>query len=335
MSAGDELKSLSPITHETVISQTVSANECSEAQIWNSKRVTDNIMTPRQRAVALCDDVVWWHRAFGSPVTTKDIFSRNRVKWISAVRGDCIRRIRDKLKWSFPRIGNLFGLDHTTCLHHVHMSGVSRISASLTRESARALARNLRQKLMEEDDIRWAVIPSHPYYSVSDNGLVRFDKSGNIRLFEIHPNGYAHVSFAKGGRECPSVHKLVMEAFIGDRPEGMQVCHIDGNKLNNRLKNLRYGTAKDNAQDRDLHGNTCRGVKNGNAKIKDASLITEIRARYASGGISQYEIAHMLGISQAQINNIVLNKQHRAMLKEAGGQTNERTTHELAENVER
>lgn len=42
------------------------------------------------------------------------------------------------------------------------------------------------------------------------------------------------------------VHKLVAEYFIGPRPEGYVIDHIDGNYLNNRVDNLRYCTPKDN-----------------------------------------------------------------------------------------
>jgi HNH endonuclease len=50
------------------------------------------------------------------------------------------------------------------------------------------------------------------------------------------------------------VHKLVAEAFIGDCPPGMEVCHGDGNYLNNRASNLSYGTHSQNMQDMVRHG---------------------------------------------------------------------------------
>lgn len=42
------------------------------------------------------------------------------------------------------------------------------------------------------------------------------------------------------------VHKLVAEMFIGPRPQGYVIDHIDGNYLNNRVDNLRYCTRKEN-----------------------------------------------------------------------------------------
>lgn len=272
------------------------------------------VKTPRQKAMDLCEEVVWWHRALGSPVQLADVMSDSRLHWVCAVRGDCVRRIRSAFAWSYPRLGNFFGLDHTTCVYHVHQGRNGSLRSALSSEENRAMIAAMIDRLKAEPSVNWAVIPSHPRYSVSDNGLIRFDKTGYVRKWQRGENRYAFITFAgQGGKPASfrSVHSLILEAFHGPRPEGMQVCHIDGDRFNNRLSNLRYGTAKDNADDRFFHGNTCAGIKNGNAKIIDQSVIDGIRAEYASGKTTQYALAAKHDISQAQINNIVLNKQHK------------------------
>lgn len=45
------------------------------------------------------------------------------------------------------------------------------------------------------------------------------------------------------------VHNLVLEAFVGPRPPGMECRHLDSNKLNNRLYNICWGTKSQNALD--------------------------------------------------------------------------------------
>lgn len=50
------------------------------------------------------------------------------------------------------------------------------------------------------------------------------------------------------------IHALVLTAFVGPKPEGMECCHIDGNPLNNHVSNLRWGTHSDNMQDSIRHG---------------------------------------------------------------------------------
>src|SRR5699024_9822191 len=57
------------------------------------------------------------------------------------------------------------------------------------------------------------------------------------------------------------VHSLVAESFIGARPEGMEVCHSDGNKTNNHVANLRFGTSSDNELDKVRHGTHHEAVK--------------------------------------------------------------------------
>lgn len=47
---------------------------------------------------------------------------------------------------------------------------------------------------------------------------------------------------------------MVAESWYGERPEGMQVRHLDGNALNNAPANLVWGTISENNLDRVVHG---------------------------------------------------------------------------------
>ena len=59
-----------------------------------------------------------------------------------------------------------------------------------------------------------------------------------------------HLSVVLGhGEAGRQVHELVMSTFIGPRPEGMDICHADGDPTNNRLSNLRYDTRSNNNLD--------------------------------------------------------------------------------------
>jgi len=61
-----------------------------------------------------------------------------------------------------------------------------------------------------------------------------------------------------------SIHRLVLETFIGKRPKGMVCRHLDGNSCNNKLSNLKWGTQKENIADAFKHGrlNSMKGNKN-------------------------------------------------------------------------
>ena len=93
------------------------------------------------------------------------------------------------------------------------------------------------------------------YYEVSDQGRVRRIAGGRGSKRGIKKNtvinGRAVVSLNRPGEQVTTfVHCLVMEAFVGPRPAGMECCHNDGNSLNNWLDNLRWDTPRANAHDR-------------------------------------------------------------------------------------
>ena len=79
------------------------------------------------------------------------------------------------------------------------------------------------------------------------------------------------------------VHVLVLETFVGPCPPGMQCRHLDGNRQNNRRKNLVWGTHAENEADRVRHGNLLRGSRHGMSKITEAD-ISEIRRLRREGG---------------------------------------------------
>jgi hypothetical protein len=70
------------------------------------------------------------------------------------------------------------------------------------------------------------------------------------------------------------VHRLVAETFIPNPQNKPQVNHIDGNKLNNKVDNLEWATAKENTQHsiKKLNNKT-HGEYNGNSKLKENDII--------------------------------------------------------------
>lgn len=109
-------------------------------------------------------------------------------------------------------------------------------------------------------------------YEVSDQGDVRSItrrvpygrhpgmtyKGRTLKKF-MNKNGYFAVKLAfAGATRTTYVHEIVLKAFVGERPltdERGEIRHLDGNKTNNSLGNLRYGTISENAQDRIRHRN--------------------------------------------------------------------------------
>lgn len=110
-------------------------------------------------------------------------------------------------------------------------------------------------------DQRWREIPGYSRYEVSDRGEVRswIPWRGTPLPRAVRPSrdsgGYPQVSlWGDAGRQSFGVHRLVMRAFVGRRPEGKEIRHLDGNPLNCSLSNLQYGTRSENQYDRVRHG---------------------------------------------------------------------------------
>lgn len=89
---------------------------------------------------------------------------------------------------------------------------------------------------------------------------------------DLNSHGYLRVRLTvNGNRKVYLVHKLVVEKYLGPRPTPQhEVCHLDGNKQNNNVSNLRWGTRKENAADRTKHGN-CKASQNGKRSAKKTS----------------------------------------------------------------
>lgn len=114
------------------------------------------------------------------------------------------------------------------------------------------------------------VVGYEGYYEVSNIGRVRSttrldnrgrQKTGRVLRAGIAANGYLLVSLWRDGvASSRTVHSLVAEAFIGPRPQGMDVCHADGDRLNPVVTNLRYDTRAANLADARVHG-TLSGLR--------------------------------------------------------------------------
>lgn len=103
----------------------------------------------------------------------------------------------------------------------------------------------------------WRPVVGAPDYEVSNLGRVRSLKFGKVRVLRpcVNAAGYHnHTLFVDKRPVFTTAHVLVMAAFVRPRPDGLEVCHWDGNPANNALSNLRYDTPQGNAQDRKRHG---------------------------------------------------------------------------------
>lgn len=119
---------------------------------------------------------------------------------------------------------------------------------------------------MSDEDWR-PVVKFEGLYEVSDRGRVRsvdrviphrkygqMNARGQVLRLRQHPDGHLRVNLSKSSAVLTRwVHVLVLEAFVGPCPAGMEGCHFDGDPTNNALANLRWDTREGNWHDRKRH----------------------------------------------------------------------------------
>lgn len=125
------------------------------------------------------------------------------------------------------------------------------------------------------------------------------------------PNRWGHLSvnLHRGGVKTRRyIHRLVLEAFVGPRPEGLVCCHWDGDPSNNRLDNLRWDTHRANGADAIRHGRRKFGEAAG-SKLTEREIL-EIRRKYAEG-VRKSLLAAEYGVTGPQVSNIVTRRAWR------------------------
>lgn len=161
--------------------------------------------------------------------------------------------------------------------------------------------------LMAEE---WRSVPGYAgRYEVSNLGRVRsLPNSRRRTTLVLKPasakrGGYPVVNLTTSGSQQRVwfVHRLVALAFLGPCPDGMEVCHNDGDTSNAALSNLRYDTPVGNQADRLAHGTSNRGSANGLA------VLTEEQARTLKEVLaikSIADVARETGVNYSTLRNI-------------------------------
>lgn len=149
----------------------------------------------------------------------------------------------------------------------------------------------------------WLPIPGYEPYMASNFGRIKGTK---VLTPVLTQHGYHQVSLCVSGKKFSRfVHRLVAGAFIGPQPTPEHdVLHWDGDKTNNDLANLRWGTPLENNKDQERHGTRIKGSDHPNAKL-DEGRVQAIRDLWHHGTLDQKAIAENFGVTRRTVNNIV------------------------------
>lgn len=170
----------------------------------------------------------------------------------------------------------------------------------------------------------WKPVPNFEgYFEVSNQGRVRTVerkvrfvskrgceswrvKARKIISQQLINSGYMVVHLQKDGvRHAKTVHSVVAMAFLGERPCGLDVCHNNGVKTDNRSVNIRYDTRRNNHADKVLHGTVYAGATQAKITAKDAAIIRKIANDNLMG---KKELAAMYGVTSETIRRVLKNE---------------------------
>jgi len=164
--------------------------------------------------------------------------------------------------------------------------------------------------------VEFRPIPGFPGYQVGSDGSIRscrVPKSGVLRetwkVLKPAPDpqtGYRRVSLRRDGKTIRKyVHSVVLETFTVPRPPGMECCHNDGDRSNNRLENLRWDTASANQTDRVEHGTSNRGSRQGQSRLTEEEIPEIFALRREIPNVTMEDLAIYFGVSKSAIANVL------------------------------
>lgn len=157
------------------------------------------------------------------------------------------------------------------------------------------------------DKITW-IKGYEGHYSINENGDVLSHKYGYSKPIKrfVNNGGYEYYTLSKANKQKAIViHKLVATTFIGERPNNMQINHIDGNKFNNHVSNLEYISASENikhAYKNGLMTNVYKGLSE-----KNSRELIDVQTGIFYNSIK--EASELLNINYSRLINMVSGSQ--------------------------
>lgn len=167
----------------------------------------------------------------------------------------------------------------------------------------------------------WRDVPGYEgWYQVSSAGRVRRIKNarathpGKILRPAPNPKGYQMVKLFKGSSASAKtipVHTLVAAAFLGPRPDGLEINHKDCIKAHNIPENLEYVTTKQNIHHAIKNGMHVlpdnMGSKNGMAKLNE-DIVRYLRKQGRSNMSEYQRLGDMFGVTAECVRRTIAGK---------------------------
>jgi hypothetical protein len=166
------------------------------------------------------------------------------------------------------------------------------------------------------DEFKQCVSP-YSRYEVNKNGVIRNFLTKQIKKSRQNTQGYLRISLVNDLVEngiykvnVVTVHKIVILNYIGEAPSNKHtIDHINGNKIDNTLNNLRWATPKEQAINRN-QAKTTKQLGNSNVSILQYDMNNNFIKQFKNA----LEVTQQLGINKTNLSSNCLGK-----AKSAGG----------------
>lgn len=175
--------------------------------------------------------------------------------------------------------------------------------------------------------VTYRTVPGFSFYRVGTDGSVWSSRPRGahgglpapfrkLKQKVSKKTGYCEVTLYRNRRDPVSllVHRVVLFAFRGSPEEGMECRHLNGNRADNTLDNLAWGTKFQNNEDKKSHGRIRMGERSSLSKLREDD-VRDIRDEYLNGHLTQSQIAEQYGITQANVSEIVRMKTWKHLLE--------------------
>lgn len=156
---------------------------------------------------------------------------------------------------------------------------------------------------------RIRLVPGFDRYAISDAGDVfsLYDK-GKLRPVPArmkltdHKGYKTVILYTDGNHKKMRVHKLVLLAFSGPKPDGFESAHLNGIRSDNRIENLKWVAPKENHHHKLIHGTRPRGDNASHRKLSEAQVRQIIKMRNEK---PRSALAKEYGVCKRTIANIM------------------------------
>jgi hypothetical protein len=136
----------------------------------------------------------------------------------------------------------------------------------------------------------------------------RRGRSGVLKPIPQHAGRLYVCLSVHGSHSFHTIHSLVAAAFLGPRPQGLTINHINGDHTNNTAENLEYITMQENRDHASRMGLTAWGERNPNTKLSPEQ-VREIRAQ--EGKETILGLSKRFGVSRPVIKAVLRRETHR------------------------